>query len=154
MVMGAEVEAEFLEAFEGEVGAVEQVLGDFAKEPDCGGYNRFPGSCGDTDIADIERKRAEAFVGVDFRTASIFEYGYGAIADVGVESLEDLLYGGWLCESTGFGANGECGFEYFGDQQWVEEFMFRDVGEQIGVVLSEGGEEEIEGNLDDLFGLC
>ncbi len=151
--MGAQVKAEFVESFEGEVGAVEQVLGDFAKKPDCGGNNRFPWPCGNPDIAVIEWKRAEAFVGVDFRTATIFEYGYGAIADVDIEPLEGLLYGGRLCESVGFGANGERCFEYFGEEQGAEEFMFRDVGEQIGVVLAECGEEQIEGDPDDVFSL-
>ncbi|MGV2338574.1 MAG UNVERIFIED_CONTAM: hypothetical protein LVR18_32645 [Planctomycetaceae bacterium] len=44
-------------------------------------------------------------------------------------------------------------FEYFGEEQGAEEFMFRDVGEQIGVVLAECGEEQIEGDPDDVFSL-
>ena len=60
---------------------------------------------------------------------------------------------GLIVEGTEFGASGERGFEHFGEQEGAEEFVFGDVGEEIGVVRSVGGEDLIEGDEDDFGGL-
>jgi hypothetical protein len=153
MIMGADVEAEFVESVEGEVCAVEQFRGEFAEEANGGRDEWFPGARGDSDITDIQWQGAEAFVGVDFGAATVFEHGNGAIADVDIQLSECGGDGGWLSESAGFGADVEGGFEHFCQQKWAEEFVFGDVSEEIGVMQAEGREELIECEADDFFGL-
>jgi hypothetical protein len=68
--------------------------------------------------------------------------------------LQGLLHGGRLIEAIRFSANGECRFEHFGDQERAEEFMFGDMCEQVGVVLAQGGQEQVESDPDDVLSLC
>jgi hypothetical protein len=153
VVVGAEVEAEFAESVEGEVGAIEQILRDIAEELNGGGDEWFPGTDGDTDIADKEWEGAEAFVGVDFGAATIFEYGNGSVSDVDIELSESVLDSGGRGGATIFGSSEECGFEHFCEEQRAEEFVFGDVCEEIGVMPAECGEQLIECEANDVFGL-
>ena len=114
--MGAQVEAEFAESVEGEVGAIEQILRDIAEELNGGGDEWFPGTDGDTDIADKEREGAEAFVGVDFGAATIFEDGNGAVSDVDVELSEGVLDCGGRSEAPAFCSSHKSGFEHFREE--------------------------------------
>jgi hypothetical protein len=153
VVVGAEVEAEFAESVEGEVGAIEQILRDIAEELNGGGDEWFPGTDGDTDIADKEWEGAEAFVGVDFGAATIFEYGNGSVSDVDIELSESVLDSGGRGGATIFGSSEEGGFEHFCEEERAEEFVFGDVCEEIGVMPAECGEQLIECEANDVFGL-
>jgi len=153
VVMGAQIEAEFAESIEGEVGAIKQILGDIAEELNGCGEEWFPGAGGDTDIIDVEREGTESLVGIDFGAATIFEDGNGAVSDVDIELSEGVLDCGGRSEAADFGSSHECGFEHFCEEEGAEEFVWGDVSEEVGVMFAECGEQLIEGEADDVFGL-
>lgn len=126
---------------------------EISEEANGGIDEGLPGAIGDADIADVEGEWAEAFVGVDFGASSIFEDGYGSVADEDIEELECARECGGLAEAAEFCAYGEGGFEDFGEEEGAEEFVIRDVCEEIGVMFAVCREDMIEGDGDDIGGL-